>query len=173
VKDLVGLQQLFATVLDLSEEHGPAREPSSLACFWTRSNGACDSAQMIVSELVGGDPTLEENGSSISAITPDRHFIRDAGGDLQLYDVNTDRGELENLAGSPQHQVELEALQNHLFDYIQNSSPPWRGDEYLWALGERRFSLLADKHMVHTKWPTLKPKQPSTQENELLHSIPY
>ena len=172
VKDLVGLQQVFATVLDLSAGEGGAPEPNSLRCSWTLPLNACDSAPMVISEL-GVRQQWGMGSPSISVVTPQWHLIRDAAEDLQLYDLTTDPGEKVNLAGSPEHQTDIAALQSRLLERVQTSSPPWLGEDDLWALGERQFSLLAAKHMVHTNWPSLKFQRPSGQENELLHSLPY
>jgi len=177
VKDLVGLQQLFPTVLDVSAGEGGAPEPNSLRCFWTNPAKACDSAPMVISEL-GPMAMWRVDNPSISVATPQWHLIRDAAEDLQLYDLATDPGEEVNLAGSPEHQADLAALQNRLLERIQASSPPWLGEDYLWALGERQYSLLAARHLVRTNWPPLKFQRPSAREaetpdNELLHSLPY
>jgi arylsulfatase A-like enzyme len=173
VKDLVGLQQLFATVLDLSGGEGGVPRPNSLRCSWKVPQVACDSAPMVISEL----GTIAKWGlgrPAISVVTPQWHLIRDAADDLQLYNLTTDPGEEVNLAGSPEHQTDIAVLQSRLFELVQTSSPPWLGENYMWALGERQFSLLAAKHLVHTNWPSLKFQPPSSQEeNELLHSIPY
>jgi len=176
VKDPVGLPQLLATVLDLAGGEGGAPEPNSLRCSWTLPPKACDSAPMVVSEL-GLRPEWGVSSPSISVVTPQWHLIRDAAEDLQLYDLNTDPGEEVNLAGSPEHQTDVAALQSRLFERIHTSSPPWLGEDYLWALGERQFSFLAARHMVHN-WPSLKFQPPSAQkthvpDNELLHSLPY
>ena len=171
VKDLVGLQQLFATVLDLSGGEGGAPEQNSLRCSWTLPQSACDPAPVVISEF-SGRPKRGVS-PSISVVTPKWHLIRDAVGDLQLYDLTTDPGEEANLARSPEHQTDIAALQSRLFERVQTSSPPWLGEDYLWALGEREFSLLAARHMVHSNWPSLKFQRPSSQENELLRSLPY
>lgn len=110
---------------------------------------------------------------SISVVTPRWHLIRDAAEDLQLYDLTTDPGEEVNLASSPDHQTDIAALQSRLLERVQTSSPPWLGEDYLWALGERQYSLLAARHLVRANWPSLKFQQPSGQEIELLHSLPY
>jgi arylsulfatase A-like enzyme len=172
VKDLVGLQQLFATVLDLSAGGGAAPEQKSLRCSWTLPPTLCDSDPMVISEF-GAAPAKGAAFPSISVLTPEWHLIRDAAGDLQLYELTNDPGEEVNLAGSAEHQTEVAALQRRLFGGIKTSSRPWLGEDYLLALGERQFSLLAAKHMVHTNWHSLKSSRPSTQENELLQSLPY
>ena len=172
VKDLVGLQQLFATILDLSGAGGAPPDRNSLRSSWTLPPTGHGSAPMIISELVG-NAKLGDDSSSVSVVTPEWHLIRDAAGTLQLYDWTTDRGEEVNLAGSPEHQAAVAALQSRMFECVQTSSPPWLGENYLWALGERQFSLLARRHLVHTNWPSLKFRQLSAQENEVLHSLPY
>jgi arylsulfatase A-like enzyme len=172
VKDLVGLQQLFATVLDLSGGGSAAPAPSSLRCSWILPPKSCDSAPMVISEL-STDAARTIAVPSISVVTPEWHFIRDATGELQLYDLTHDRGEEVNLAGSPQYQSEREALQSRLFEKIQTSAHPWLAEDYLWALGERDFSLLARGQRVHSQWPYWNTPRHSTQENELLHSLPY
>lgn len=177
VKDLVGLQQLFATVLDLYRGEGGAPEPNSLRCSWTLPPNACDSAPIVISEL-GVMPQWGVSSPSMSVVTPRWHLIRDAAEDLQLYDLTTDPGEEANLASSPERQTDVAALQSRLFERVETSSPPWLGENYLWALGERQFSILAARHMVHTNWPSLKFQRPSARkaeipDNELLHSLPY
>jgi arylsulfatase A-like enzyme len=172
VKDLVGLQQLFATVLDLSRGEGGAPEPNSLRCSWTLPPNACDAAPMVISEL-GVIPKWGAGIPFISVVTPRLHLIRNAAEDLQLYDLASDPGEERNLAGFPQYQGDIAALQSRLFKQIQASSPPWLGENYLWALGERQYSSLAAGGLVRMNWPTLKFQRPSNQEKELLHSLPY
>src|SRR5208282_6777510 len=135
-------------------------------CSWTLPPNACDSAPMIISEL-GATPKWEIDSPSVSFITPQWHLIRDAAEDLQLYDLTTDPGEEVNLAGSPEHQTDVAALQSRLFERVQTSSTPWLGENYLWALGEREFSLLAARHLVRTNWPSLKFRRPSAREAEV------
>jgi len=176
VKDPVGIQRILATVLDLSAGENGAQEPNSLRCSWTLPPNACDPAPMVVSEL-SMRPEWGVSSPLISVVTPKWHLIRDAAEDLQLYDLTTDPGEEVNLAGSPEHQTDILALQSRLFERVKASSPPWLGEDYLWALGERQFSFLAARHMVHN-WPSLKFQPPSAQkthvpDNELLHSLPY
>jgi arylsulfatase A-like enzyme len=127
---------------------------------------------MVISEL-GAVPDAGISSPSISLVTPEWHFIRDATEDLQLYDLTRDPGEEVNLAGSPEHLTEVAALQSRLFERVKTSSLPWLGEDYLWALGEQEFLLLAREHRVHTNWPSLKSLRPSAQEDELLHSLPY
>jgi arylsulfatase A-like enzyme len=171
VRDLVGLQQLFATVLDLSGGGVAASEINSLRCSWTLPPAQCDSAPMVISELEARE--ADTNGPSISVVTPEWHFIRDAIGDRQLYNLTSDPGEAVNLAASPEYQTELATLQTRLFERVKTSSLPWLGEDYLWALGKQEFSLLAREHKFHTNWPYSKSLRPSALENELLHSLPY
>src|SRR5208282_2611341 len=177
VKDLVGLQQLFATVLDLSGGASGAPESNSLRCSWTLSANACDSAPMVISEL-GVRQQWGMGSPSMSVVTPQWHLIRDAAEDVQLYDLTTDPGEGVNLAGSPEHQTDVAALQSRLFERVQTSSTPWLGENYLWALGERQFSLFAARHMVRSDWLSIDfmrhpARETEVPENELLHSLPY
>jgi arylsulfatase A-like enzyme len=172
VSDLVGLQQLFATVLDLSRGGSASPERNSLRCLWMAPSTMCASPPMVISEL-SAMPDIGVDSPSISVVTPEWHLIRDATGNMQLYDLTTDRGEEVNLGDAPEHQAEVTALQSRLFEQIQSSSPPWLGEEYLWALGEREFSLLARDHRAHPNWPSLKSERSFAQENELLHSLPY
>lgn len=131
---------------------------------------------MIISEL----GTMQQWGMgspTISVVTPQWHLIRDAAENLQLYDLTTDPGEEVNLVSSPEHRADIAGLQSRLFDRVQTSSPPWLGENYLWALGKRRFSVLAAQHLVHD-WPSLNFQRHPTREskvpdNELLHSLPY
>jgi arylsulfatase A-like enzyme len=172
VKDLVGLQQLFATVLDLSAGGTAVPEKSSLRCSWMLPTAQCGSAPMVISEL-GAAPDAGITSPSISLVTPEWHFIRDAADDLQLYDLTRDPGEQVNLAGSPEHRADVAALEGQLFEQVEKTSIPWLGEDYLWALGEREFGLLAREHRVRTNWPYQKSPRPTAQEDELLHSLPY
>ncbi len=172
VKDLVSLQQLFATVLDLSGGEGGAPTRNSLRCLWTNPPNKSDWDSMVVSEL-GPMPDPHADSPSISLVTPKWHLIRDAADNLQLYDLTTDPGEDVNLAGLPQYQKEVATLQGSLIERVLASSPPWLGEDCLWALGEREFSRMAAMHIVRTNWPSMKFQRPSSQENELLHSLPY
>ncbi len=171
VKDPVGIQQIFATVLDLSAG-GSTPERNSLRWSWALPSNACDSSPAVISE-VGTRPQLHIGSPTISVVTPGWHLIRDAAGDLQLYNLSADLGEEVNLAGFPEYQTEVAALQSRLLEGVQTSSPPWLREDYLWALGERQFSLLASKHSVHTPWPSGKFQRPSSPDNELLNSLPY
>ncbi len=171
VREVVGIQQLFSTVLDLSVGEGGAPIPGSLRRSWILPAGQDDPDGMVISEL----GTVQQWGvgsPEMSVVTPKWHFIRDAANDMQLYDVIADPGEVTNLAGSPQHQVDVENLQIRLLERVQDSSLPWPGEEYLWALGERQYSVLAGKYPIHN-WPSSKPARPSPRDNELLHSLPY
>ncbi len=167
VRDLVGLQQLFATVLDLSAPQSAVPVANSLRCSWMLPPGTRGGSPEVISEFAGHDEF------SISIVTPERHLIRDASDKLQLYDLIADPNEEVNLAGAPEHQAEIAALQSRLFERIQASTGPWLGEDYLWALGERAYSQLPRGRSLRTNWPYANPQRPSTPENELLQSLPY
>lgn len=172
VKDLVGVQQLFSTVLDVSAGGGATPEGNSLRCSWTLPPTHCNSAPTVISEL-GAAPDAGISSPLISLVTPEWHFIRDANDDLQLYDLTRDPGEQVNLAGLSGRQTEVATLQGRLFEQVRTCSLPWFGADYLWALGEQEFSLLASEHRVRLNWPHHKAQRPTAQEDELLHSLPY
>jgi len=167
VKDPVSLQQLYSTVLDISNGGNGAPGEGSLRCSWAAIPAACRLTPWAISELAAGD------SSSISIVMAGMHLIRDSAGDLHLYDLTNDPKELVNLAHASKYSAEMATLQNRLLEQIQTSSTPWRGEEYLWALGEQNYSSMARQHHVRTAWPTTRPAQASTQEDELLHSLPY
>jgi arylsulfatase A-like enzyme len=167
VRDLVGLQQLFATVLDLSAPQTAAPVANSLRCSWMLPPGTRGGSPAVISEFVGHDEF------SISILTPERHLIRDAAGKLQLYDLIADPNEQVNLAGAPEHQAEIAALQSRLLERIRATTAPWLGEEYLWALGERNYSQLARERRVRAPWPFVNTQRPSISDKELLQSLPY
>ena len=167
IDDPVSLQQLFATVLDLAAPQGAGTNVNSLRFAWTPDAVPRDQAPAVVSEFVG------YGNFSISLVTPGRHLVRDAAGNLHLYDLATDPGELENLADVSEHQAEVATLQNCLLGRIRASAVPWPGEEYLWALGEQEYSELARQHRVHTPWPAKNPQRTASPDRELLRSLPY
>jgi arylsulfatase A-like enzyme len=161
ITDLVSLQQLFATILDLSQGASPAPEPKSLRCYWTFPPVTCDAQPLVVSEY-----SSEE---SISLVTPEWHFIRDFDGNEQLYHRTTDPLENVDLALSPGYQDEVKILQRRLIERLE-ASPPWRGEDSLRGVGESEFSLLTKRSLPG---PGSGNKQPSSSEKELIHSLPY
>jgi arylsulfatase A-like enzyme len=167
IKGPVSLQQLYATVLDISNGGDAAVVEGSLRCSWGAASAACGPTPLAISELAAGD------SSSISLVMSGMHLIRNSAGDLHLFDLTNDPKELVDLADATEYSAEVNTLQNQLFRQIQTSSTPWRGEEYLWALGKQNYSSMARQRLVRTAWPTTKSVQGSTQEDELLHSLPY
>ena len=115
VPELVGLQQIFETVLDLTGGIDFFGEGNSLRCSWAFAANSCNPDPMIVSELDSGRGTGVSH-AAISAITPRWHLIRNATEDIQLYDLTADPEEEVNLAHAPEHQGEVETLERRLFD---------------------------------------------------------
>jgi arylsulfatase A-like enzyme len=173
IPDVVSLQQLFATVLDLSQGSAAVPERASLRCYWTSPAQECDPSPLVVSEL-SDHLNSAEIGNSISALTPDWHFISDPAGDRELYRLTSDPREEVNLADSPDHRVDVEILERRLVLQLQASARPWRRESYLEGLGEKNFALVTGN--------TLTPlggtrgtarRRPPPPDRELLHSIPY
>jgi arylsulfatase A-like enzyme len=170
----VGLQQLFSTVLDLTNDGNIPPRRDSLRCYWTLPAHTCDLHPEIVSEFSAEEMSDFEETPSISLATPGRQFILDSSGNRELYDLTSDPREEVNLATSPDRQSEVEALQHRLFAQVRASSRPWNGGSYLWGFGESDFALLTGETPGHSSWrPPRKAARPSEQNNELLHSIPY
>ena len=167
VKDPVSLQDLFATVIDLSASRGTYPNTNSFRCSWTLATATQGRPSAVISEFVGHD------NSFISVVSSGRHLIRDAGERFQLYDLTTDPGEDVNLAATAEHQAELANLQGRLIQRIRASAPPWLGDNYLFALGGREYSLLLKERKVRANWPTWSPQRSSAPDKDLLQSLPY
>ena len=175
ISDPVGLQQLFATTLDLSEAAGrPAPGGDGLRCYWTQPANTCNPAPLVVSELGGvtnGPESLDD--PLISVVTPEWHFLRDYFGEVGLYRLPSDCREEVNLAASPKYHDEIEALEHRLFERLQASWRPWIREQYLWAMGEQQSSLLTGKPTAKRGLPASKHRPPSEQDEELLRSLPY
>jgi arylsulfatase A-like enzyme len=173
VTDLVGLQKLFPTVLDLTGGGRPSPRQDGLRCYWTLLAATCDSNPQVLSEF-SVDANDTEDDASISLVTSGWQFISDSAGNQELYHLTSDPREEVNLAASPRIQGRVEALQQDLFAQVRASSRPWLGQSYLWGLGENHFELLTGQVLGRPGWwPDRKARPPSAQDQELLHSIPY
>jgi len=99
----VTLRDLPVTLFDLAGLPGPMPFPgASLAIHWAGSTEAGRSSSPLLAEVRKGinlDPRLPvSRGDMHSLIEEGWHYIRNGDGQEELYDVERDPGELENLA---------------------------------------------------------------------------
>lgn len=162
VTDPVSLQQIFATVMDLSGASGTLPQQSSLRCYWESPASTCDPNPLVISEL-DESPNDSEAEASISAVTPGWHFLRDSDGNPELYNLASDPHEKVNLAASPDYQEEVREIQRNVVGRVRASSLPWLGETYLTSLGESDFRLLTGKKFTHLSPPDRKLQTKTTK----------
>jgi arylsulfatase A-like enzyme len=130
---LVGIQELFETVLQLSGMDSPPFQRASLRRFWQPGFEPGISDEFVVSELSPDPETM--TSASISLTTPEWQYFHDAGGKEELYRAVSDPREVFNLAKSPEYQKVLKDLQIQLRATVNESLRPWRGPQYMSGLG--------------------------------------
>jgi arylsulfatase A-like enzyme len=183
----VAIRKLFATVIDLALGNEVPLHAFSLARFW-QTDSPQEIAQPVVSEL---SASLSEAGAAgISLTTAQWHYILTTKGDQYLYDWATDPSDKNNLSASPQGKPVVAQLNAMLRKVESNSSEPWAGPEYLFALSGSG-SAASDASGSSVKEPpafggpvgaeqayfhpsvTPESSGPSKSEQELLKTLPY
>ncbi len=139
---VVGLRELFATILDLGS-HGkfPLRW-KGLRRYWIPGYQAGATDEIVVSELVPFLPDFRP--VMMSLMTKDWHYIRNSQGKVELYHWPTDPFETQNLAHSPDSQELLQDLHRRLAARVGYSVRPWNDVEYLQALDEPGYAFVLD-----------------------------
>ncbi|MCL5005008.1 MAG: sulfatase-like hydrolase/transferase [Acidobacteria bacterium] len=192
IQHVVGIRELFATVLDLAGGGKTPFSGRSLARFWHPGFKPQPGDDAVVSELAF--PELWENKvpATISLTTPEWQYIYDSAGRQELYRWTTDPLEQSNLAASPDEQATLDSLHAQLVGLIQNSVGPWRGAEYLVPLEKQRsflrevlfpppfkpgapgnqFRIGASQAYFGPERPWTPPR-PSPAQQDLMKSLPY
>ncbi len=190
ISNVVRLQELFETVLQLSGMDNPPFQRASLQRFWRPGFEPGNSNESVVSEL----SPEEQSPAPISLTTSEWQYLHDEQGNEELYNWVSDPSEKLNLAKSPEYQEVLKDLQVQLRATVAESLRPWRRPEYLSALGGSdrtvanvaRSSPVSDSHSTPQpqipigasqaffprRTPTSNPRPPSTDQ-ELLQSLPY
>jgi arylsulfatase A-like enzyme len=190
ISHVVGIQELFETVLQLAGMNNPPFARASLQRFWRPGLDPGYLDESVVSELI---PQLR-SPAPISLTTPEWHYLNNAVGNEELYHWGSDPIEKVNLAKSPEYQKVLRDLQTRLRATIDESLRPWTGMEYLAALGESERTLASAARLSpqlgsssphspgipigtsQTFFPhralTLT-QHPPIPEEELLRSLPY
>jgi arylsulfatase A-like enzyme len=185
IPHVVGIQELFATVLQLAGMDNPPFERASLQRYWRPGYQPGDFDEFVVSEL----STLP---SLISVTTPEWQYLHDSQGKAELYHWVSDPGERFNLAQSAEDQEVVKNLQIQLRKAVMESLPPWRGTGYLSALGESEHTLAnaarsspgPDASSAHLPGFPIGTSQaffprraftstPPSTDQELLRSLPY
>ena len=173
VADLVALQNVFSTVLDLKDGGDVPPPTCSLRCYWTLPGTTCDPNPKVISEF-SGDVDEADEGASVSLITPGTQFIHHAAGGQEFYHFDSDPGEELNLYTSPERQNEVQQLQKTLSAGVRLSSRPWLGEDYLWGLGRVDYAQATNQVLGRPGWWPEDPAQRrADEENQLLHSLPY
>ncbi|HUX10003.1 MAG TPA: sulfatase [Terriglobia bacterium] len=175
----VAVRQLFATAIDLALGNEVPLHPYSLARFWEQDSPQ-EIARPVVSEL---SSSLSQAGvGEISLTTAQWHYIRNTRGQQYLYNWATDPAEKDNLISNPQDQATAENLNSRLREIEADSSEPWVGPEYLFALSGGGSS--AQKPGAHA-YPvggaqayfrsSVTPgfNGPGKSEKDLLKTLPY
>ena len=186
----VATRQLFSTVLDMAGGGKTPFSRSSLARFWNPGFQPTPFDNSVVSELA---PLNDPDGQDImiSLTTPQWHYIEHRSGRQELYNWEFDDQEQDNLAASPQEQATLENLRSRLFDLVSDATGPWRGPDYLLALGAGGSSQPAalfpkplqpesaghqfriGAAQAHFEPQPSTPTRPSQSERDLMRSLPY
>jgi len=191
VSQLVGIRQLFSTVLDLVGAGKTPFSRTSLARFWNPGFKPTPLDDAVVSELVPLTD-LDAQRAMISLTTPEWQYIEHRDGRQELYRWTTDPNEQDNLAAAPGEQATLESLHSSLIGLVSDAIGPWRRPDYLRALGSAagssRLNLLfprpfqpgaADNPfrigMAQTYFKSQEstPTRPSPAERDLMKSLPY
>ncbi len=191
ISHIVGIRQLFSTILDLAGGGQTPFSRTSLARFWNPDFKPTPFDDAVVSEL---SPIADLTGqhAMISLTTPQWQYIEHRSGRQQLYDWRTDPHEQDNLAGLPNKQATMKSLHTRLIRLVSNATGPWRGREYLRALdsgtngfhrnllfpqpvqpGNPQNQFRIGMAQAYFKLQASTPVRPSLSRRDLLESLPY
>ncbi|HUZ47949.1 MAG TPA: sulfatase-like hydrolase/transferase [Terriglobia bacterium] len=191
IEHLVGIRELFSTVLDMAGRDKTPFSRYSLARFWNPDFKPQPFDDAVVSE-VDHFAIAEKGDAMISLTTPQWQYIDDSARRPQLYRWTTDPREQNDLASSPDEQATIKKLHARLVGLVQNSVGPWRGAEYLVPLG-RRGTFLHNILFSRPAEPgapasdlrigasqayfgpehSWKPPRPTPAQRDLIQSLPY
>ncbi len=191
IKHIVGIRQLFSTVLDLAGGGQTPFSRTSLARFWNPDFKPAPFDDDVVSELVPLDD-IGARHAMISLTTPQWQYIEHHSGRQQLYNWITDPDEQKSLAAAPADQAALQSLHARLVSLVANSTGPWTGREYLLALGlgagksgqgllfphpvqpgNQKDQFRIGMAQAYFKSQASAPVRPSRSERDIIQSLPY
>jgi arylsulfatase A-like enzyme len=189
LSNVVATRQLFSTVLDFTGHRQGSLDQTSLSRFWRSQSQPGSSQDAVVSELVA-ERSGGRASASVSLVNSEWQYIRDSNGKNELYDLQKDSQEKNNLAAQPDFQRTLNQLKTELKAEIAYSVLPWYGPAYLTPFDERGTALLTEisqkepgLHRVGTPIGTAQadfshnapsaPFRPSRAQQDLLRSLPY
>ncbi|HTV54412.1 MAG TPA: sulfatase, partial [Terriglobia bacterium] len=110
IPDVVATRQLFSTALGLALGGKGSVMRTSLARFWNAESQPKPSRIGVISELAA-DHYTHQGTACLSLIDSHWHYIQDSNGQAELYDVQRDPQEQDNLAGEPTFQPIMDSLQ--------------------------------------------------------------
>ncbi len=112
VSESVSLRDLPATIVDLANIRDGAEFPGeSLRRYWDKGRRPPDAGlPPVLSELSSNGGTDEWKGAKESLLVDDQHYLRNADGREELYDIAHDPAEQRNLAPSGAGRQTVERL---------------------------------------------------------------
>lgn len=184
------LSQLFATVLALAlNSHAAAVKQASLLRY--AAPGAFDHTSLspVISELSEWNPDASTH-ASLSAWSGHWHYLFSSGGVAELYDLQNDPEEKNNLAGAPPQADAVQQMRAALEAELARSLLPWRRLAYLTPLdrpGMRFYQRVnaEPNAFASVGWPAGSTQaffaqqapstlvQPTPAQQDLLRSLPY
>jgi arylsulfatase A-like enzyme len=189
VTRVVPLGEIFSTVVQLAlGDVGEAVTRSSLSRFWQPPRRG------VASLPVASELSFWKHGwrrEAVLSLREERwHYLLGSGGHTELYDVESDAMEKNNLAGTPEFAGVARRLQSELQSMLARSEYPWRNVDYLSPLDQpdlpfyRRvatnpdaFTLvgwpLGSAQAFFERSPSRPEVRPNLSQQDLLRSLPY
>lgn len=190
VSGVAELRELFPTVIQFALGRGdPSVEQASLSRFWHTASMPEVEASPVVSEV--NRWTRQWRKMAVLSLRDAYwHYIVDASGRTELFDIKADSAEAHDLAPAPEYQAVAQQLRSQLESILARSVSPWRNDDYLAALDQTGESFVR-RALTNTAafrligWPVgrcqasfLEQQQapgtrPTSSQEDLLRSLPY
>ncbi len=172
VSPLVSIRGIFSTVLDAASGDIHLPLGASLRRFWTAGANPQLGDQVAVSELTPAAGVITAPTPSISLMTGEWHYLRDATGRSRLYRWREDGGEETDLSSSAEGLRVSQQLEQRLYGLVRYSRPPWHGGDYLLAFGAADYTALGLTARVSKEPGSGRPQiQPEAVDE--IRSVPY
>ncbi len=172
VSPVVSIRGIFSTVLDVASSNGHLPLGASLRRFWIAGADPQLGDQVAVSELTPAAGVVTAPVPSISLVTGEWHYLRDATGHSRLYHWQEDGGEETDLSASAEGLRVSQRLEQRLYALVRDSRPPWHGGDYLLAFGAADYAALGLTAHVSKEPGSGRPKiEPEALDQ--IRSVPY